>query len=448
MLRSAKFEGMGVWVLRVVLAEDNLLVREGIKQLLQSTGEIEVVGTASDATEAAKLVRELTPDGVITDIRMPPTFRLEGIELALEVRALYPGTGVVVLSSHDDPEYALALFKDGSAGLAYLLKERVADPEQLIRAVREVSQGGAVMDPKIVDILLAREAPSLGFSQYDQQLLELMGSGLSYFEMAERLGIPVTGVDHDVTNILVRLAEAAGRGTQVALNELRKLHASVVEKEKHTAALSKFLSPQVAKGVISEELLEPTELELTVVFTDVRGYTRLTESTDPQVMRLLLNEHLTAMSDIVLEHEGMVDKFLGDAVMAVFGAPLRTADHAARALDCAHAMLGRQDGLNARWASEGHPPFAVGIGVNTGTAMAGSVGGAKLEYTVVGDAVNVAQRLNSLAAGREIVASEATALAAGIDASQVETVSVKGREQQVRVVRLMAEAIEQRKETT
>jgi class 3 adenylate cyclase/DNA-binding NarL/FixJ family response regulator len=435
-------------VLRCVLAEDNLLVRAGIKQLLQSSGEIEVVGEASDAVEAAALVRDLNPDAVLTDIRMPPSFRLEGIELALEIRAKNPETGVVVLSSHDDPEYALTLFKDGSAGLAYLLKERVAEPEELIRAVREVSRGGTVMDPKVVEILVSREVSSSGVSASDQQLLELMGQGMSYADMAEKMAIPATAVDLEVSRVLARLAEAASRGVQVALTELRKLHGSVVEKEQHTAALSRFLSPQVARGVVAKELLEPAELELTVIFTDVRGFTRLTESTDPQVMRRLLDEHLTAMSDIVLQRDGMVDKFIGDAVMAVFGAPVRTPDHAERALACAEAMLARQDELNERWAAEGNPPFPVGIGVNTGTATAGSVGGAKLEYTIVGDAVNVAQRLNSLASGGEIVASEATANAAGIPPREVETVSVKGREGQVRVVRLRPATSDERKETT
>ena len=103
--------------------------------------------------------------------------------------------------------------------------------------------------------------------------------------------------------------------------------------------------------------------------------------------------------------------------------------------------------MNARWNAEGRPPFAVGIGVNTGTATAGSVGGAKLEYTVVGDAVNVAQRLNSLAGGGEIVASERTAAAAGVTGREVETHSVKGREQQVRVVRLRP-ATSERKESS
>ncbi len=303
------------------------------------------------------------------------------------------------------------------------------------------------MDPKIVDILVSREVSSSGISASDQQLLELMGKGMSYMEMAERLDIPASAVDDEVSKVLARLAEAASRGVQVALTELRKLHTSVVEKEEHTAALSRFLSPQVAKGVVSRELLEPAELELTVIFTDVRGFTSLTESTDPHVMREMLDEHLTAMSDIVLQRDGMVDKFIGDAVMAVFGAPVRTPDHAERALGCAEEMLARQDAINARWQSEGRRPFAVGIGVNTGTATAGSVGGAKLEYTVVGDAVNVAQRLNSLAAGGEIVASEACALAAGLSGSEVETVSVKGREQQVRVVRLRPGASEDRKES-
>ena len=431
-------------MLRVVLAEDNLLVREGTKMLLASTGEIEVVGAAGDAAEAAKLVAELSPDAVITDIRMPPGFRLEGIELALSVRAEHPKTGVVVLSSHDDPEYAMALFKGGSAGLAYLLKERVAEPEQLIRAVQEVSRGGSVMDPKVVDALVHREADAAGLTKHEQELLDLMNTGCSYDEMAVRLGIPPTAVDHEVSQVLAKLASAASKGVEVAISELRKLHNVLVQKERNTVALSKYLSPQVAKSVVSEGPLEPTNVEVSVVFTDIRGFTTLSETTEVATLGALLNQHLTAMSELVMAYEGIVDKFIGDAVMAVFGAPVAIEDHARKAVDCAQAMIARQAELNARWTTEGHPAFGVGIGVNTGKAMAGAVGGAKLEYTVVGDAVNVAQRLNSLAGPAEIVISAETANAAGLQTEDFESVSVKGREQPVRVTRLLAEGAERK----
>ncbi|MFN2642106.1 MAG: adenylate/guanylate cyclase domain-containing protein [Actinomycetota bacterium] len=422
--------------LRVVLAEDNLLVREGTKMLLQSAGEIDVVGAASNAEEARQLVESLSPDAVITDIRMPPSFRLEGIDLALEVRTKYPKTGVVVLSSHDDPEYALALFKDGSAGLAYLLKERVAEPEQLLHAVREVTAGGAVMNPKVVDALVSREASASGLSEYEQKLLELMSKGMSYERMAVELDIPAGAVDLDVSRVLAKLATAASQGVNVALEQLRRLHASVMEKEQTTEALSQYLSPQVTEAVRAGGSTEAREVEVSVVFTDIRGFTALSEKYDLGLIRTLLNEHLSAMSDLVLSNAGTVDKFLGDSVMAIFGAPRDLPDHAQRAVECAQAMIRRQDELNAAWIAAGHPEFGVGIGVNTGPAMAGSVGGTKREYTVTGDAGNVAQRLNSLAAPREIVASVATASAAGLDVSETESVTVKGRARPVELIRV------------
>ena len=422
--------------LRVVLAEDNLLVREGIKQLLQMSGEIEVVGAVGSAKEAAEVVEQQRPDAVITDIRMPPDFRLEGIELALEVRARYPETGVVVLSSHDDPEYALALFAAGSAGLGYLLKERVAEPEHLLRAIRAVTRGEAAVDPKVADALTGRG--SAGMPEPDRNLLELMATGMSYESMASQLGIPATAVDHEVQGVLARLADAASRGEGSAINELRKLHASAMAGRRTTDALSQYLSPQVARAVSGEGLLEPHEVEVSVIFTDIRGYTMLTQRVEAPVMRDLLNEHLSAMSEMVIARDGMVDKFVGDAMMAVFGAPTPVADHAARAVECARALIERQRELNRAWSDAGHPPFDIGIGVNSGPATAGSVGSTKREYTVVGDTVNVAQRLNSLAGAEEIVLSEATASAAGVSVEDAESVQVKGRERPVRVVRIRA----------
>jgi class 3 adenylate cyclase len=422
--------------IRVVLAEDNLLVREGIKMLLQSTGEVDVVGAAGSADEARELVATLRPGVVITDIRMPPTFRLEGIDLALEIRGRFPETGVIVLSSHDDPEYALALFKDGSAGLAYLLKERVAEPEQLLDAIYEVARGGAVMDPRVVDALVSREASSSGLSEYEQRLLELMSKGSSYERMAADLGIPPEAVDVDVSRVLGKLATQASQGVAVALAQLRRLHMSVIEKEKNSEALSQYLSPQVSQAVVAGAVAEARDVVVSVVFTDVRGFTALTERYDLALVRTLLNEHLAAMSEVVFAHQGNVDKFLGDSVMAVFGAPVALEDHASHAVECSRAMLRRQRELNDAWMGDGKPAFGIGIGVNTGPALAGAVGGTKREYTVVGDAVNVAQRLNSLAAPEEIVASVATAEAAGLDTTNVETATVKGREKPVELVRV------------
>jgi adenylate cyclase len=259
---------------------------------------------------------------------------------------------------------------------------------------------------------------------------------MSYERMAVELAIPSGAVDLDVSRVLAKLATAASQGVNVALEQLRRLHASVMEKEQTTEALSQYLSPQVTEAVRAGGSTEAREVEVSVVFTDIRGFTALSERHDLGLIRTLLNEHLAAMSDIVLQSAGTVDKFLGDSVMAIFGAPRALPDHARRAVECAAAMVRRQDELNALWAAAGHPEFGMGIGVNTGPAMAGSVGGTKLEYTVTGDAVNVAQRLNALAGPREIVASVATASAAGLGVMDTESVVVKGRERPVDLVRI------------
>src|SRR5262249_47193306 len=125
--------------IRVILGEDNVLVREGVRALLEASDGVEVAGVAADAPSLLELAEQLGPDVVVTDIKMPPHFQLEGIDAAHEIRARHPGTGVVVLSAHDDEAYALALLGKGQSGLAYLLKERVAEGEELVKAIREVA---------------------------------------------------------------------------------------------------------------------------------------------------------------------------------------------------------------------------------------------------------------------------------------------------------------------
>src|ERR687886_475031 len=142
--------------LRVVIAEDNYLVREGTRRLLEDSGEVEVVAAVGTAEELLDAVERLRPQAVLTDIRMPPGHHTEGIDAAHAIRAGHPEVGVVVLSQHADEAYAFQLFQHGTAGLAYLLKERVGDLDELLRALREVVAGRSVIDSQVVELLVTR----------------------------------------------------------------------------------------------------------------------------------------------------------------------------------------------------------------------------------------------------------------------------------------------------
>ena len=141
-------------VISVFLADDNLIVREGVRALLNLQPDLEVIGVAADFDSLVSGAEAANPHVLVTDIRMPPHFQKEGIVAAKELRKRHPGTGVVVLSQYDDPEYAIALLGEGSAGYAYLLKDRIAEGTQLARAVREVAWGGSMLDPAIVEALV------------------------------------------------------------------------------------------------------------------------------------------------------------------------------------------------------------------------------------------------------------------------------------------------------
>ena len=141
---------------RIVFAEDNYLVREGTAALLAEADEIDLVAAVGDLPDLLAAVEEHAPAAVLTDIRMPPTNTTEGIDAARRIRTEHPDIGVVVLSQYAEEEYAYELLKDGAAGLGYLLKERVADVDELVRALTEVSKGGSVLDPKVVEALVAR----------------------------------------------------------------------------------------------------------------------------------------------------------------------------------------------------------------------------------------------------------------------------------------------------
>jgi len=426
--------------IRVVLGDDNVLVREGVRALLSLAEDIDVVGVAEDAPTLMDAAAEFQPDVVVTDIKMPPNFQLEGIECAHAIRERHPETGVVVLSAHDDEAYALALLGQGRSGLAYLLKDRLGQGDELAHAIREVAAGGSLVDPGIA----ARFSGGSSRSDEDRAILDLMAAGKGYVEMAEALGAAQEALDGRVALLFRRLATEAEGGTASAVDELKRLHGAVVQREASARTLRSFVPSQVADRLSAssvESLNE--ELEATVLFSDVRGFSTLAEGIPARELADVMARHLTAMAEVVRDHGGTIDKFAGDSVMAVFGAPGPMPDHAERALRCALAMQDRQAGLNSEAVTDGGPALLMGIGVNTGTVVAGTLGGGgRLEYTVVGDAVNVAQRLQAEASGGEILASSATVDAAGSpDGWRCEPVGelvVKGRTAPVSAARVVS----------
>jgi DNA-binding NarL/FixJ family response regulator len=197
-------------VLRVVFAEDNYLVREGTAALLASADEVELVGTATTRDELLSAVEEHLPDAVLTDIRMPPTGTNEGIEAAREIRASHPDIGVVVLSQFAEEDYAYDLLKDGAAGLGYLLKERVADVTELVRALGEVAKGGSVLDPKVVEALVAAKerlahSPLRQLTEREREVLAHMAQGMNNAAIAKSLFLTERAVEKHINSLFHKL---------------------------------------------------------------------------------------------------------------------------------------------------------------------------------------------------------------------------------------------------
>jgi DNA-binding NarL/FixJ family response regulator len=196
--------------IRLILAEDSYLVREGITRLLGTQPQLEVVATCGDLDSLLAAVEEEKPDVVLTDIRMPPERRDEGIRAAQLLRETSPGVGVVVLSQYAEPRYALALLEGGSEGRAYLLKERVEDLEQLVAAIEAVAAGGSVIDPKVVEALVAAKSeaersPLSELTPREWEVLREMARGKNNAAIAESLVIAERSVEKYVHSIFAKL---------------------------------------------------------------------------------------------------------------------------------------------------------------------------------------------------------------------------------------------------
>jgi DNA-binding NarL/FixJ family response regulator len=196
--------------LRVVLADDNYLVREGVAALLAEVEAIELVDSVADPRDLLTSVRQHQPDAVLTDIRMPPTHTTEGIDAAKQIRIEHPSIGVVVLSQYVEEDYALALLADGVSGLGYLLKERVSDVDELVRALNDVARGGSALDPKVVEGLMTRKAadassPLRGLTDKERTVLEQMATGRTNAWIAKSLYMSERSVEKHISSVFLKL---------------------------------------------------------------------------------------------------------------------------------------------------------------------------------------------------------------------------------------------------
>jgi DNA-binding NarL/FixJ family response regulator len=200
----------GAVPIRIVLAEDNVLLREGVARLLSAEKDLELVASCGDYDELLAAIDQEAPDVVLTDIRMPPTGTDEGIRAAAHLRETRPNIGVVVLSQYAEPAYALSLLEAGSEGRAYLLKERISDVDQLLRAIHEVAGGGSVIDPKVVEVLVearsrASRSPLARLTPRETEIMGEMAQGKNNAAIAAALVLSERAVEKHINSIFSKL---------------------------------------------------------------------------------------------------------------------------------------------------------------------------------------------------------------------------------------------------
>lgn len=195
--------------IRLVLAEDNYLLREGVSKLIEAQPELELAAACEDFDALMAAIEAHRPDVVLTDIRMPPTGTNEGIRAAEHLRQTQPDVGVVVLSQYADPSYALQLLEHGSRGRGYLLKERVSDIDQLLAAIHEVARGGSVIDPKVIDALVAARSrapsPLRALTARESEVLSEMAQGKNNAAIAAALVLSERAVEKHINALFSKL---------------------------------------------------------------------------------------------------------------------------------------------------------------------------------------------------------------------------------------------------
>ena len=384
----------------VFLADDNVIVREGVRTLLERESDFEVVGVAEDYDTLVAGVVATQPNVLVTDIRMPPSFQREGIEAAREVRQRCPAPGWSSCPSTTIRSTPSPCVAEGSAGYGYLLKDHIAEGNQLVDAVRAVATGGTALDPSIVDALVRPVTTHGGLTASEEALLNSVAEGKPIKAIAVSQRTTPEAVDAQVEALFVKLAQGVSAGTEGAIRRLRLLHQCIVDREEQGESLSRLLPGGLAEKLRRDgrDIGKTEVVEVTVLMSDIRSYSTIAEHADPSQLAGQLNVHRAAMNEAILGWDGTIMQFVGDAVMAVFGAPFSQPDHANRALAAAADAHRLQAEVNVRWEQDGLPAFGLGLGLSTGEAAAALLGSEeRLEYTLVGDTVNLSQRLQQLA---------------------------------------------------
>src|SRR3984885_160084 len=277
----------------VFLADDNLIVREGVRALIERHADLRVVGVAADYDEVIRGAAATVPHVLVTDIRMPPSFQREGIDAAKEVRKRHPGTGGGVLSQFYDPEYAVSLLAEGSAGYGYLLKDRIAEGNQLVDAIRVVATGGTALDPTIVEALVRPVISPGGLLPAEEDLLGLVAEGKPIKAIAAARNLPPEAVDAEVEAVFVKLAAGVASGNPAALNRLRRLHQAIVDREEQGETLSRLLPGGLAEKLRGghQRIGETETGGVTGLMSDIRSYSTIAEHADPSQLAGQLNVH-------------------------------------------------------------------------------------------------------------------------------------------------------------
>lgn len=286
------------------MAEDSPLLRAGLAQLLSADPGVDLLAVAADLDELLAAVDEHRPDVVLSDVRMPPTGTDEGVRAAEQLRLAHPGVGVLLLSQYDEPACARRLLEAGASGRGYLLKDRVAEPAQLVAALRTVATGGSVVDPVVVDGLLRRRDEARQMTSVQRQVLLEMAKGNDEASIARLLGVPPAAITAEVASLTVLLGVADVAGVGAA-----------------SAVLSELLAVPAFGGRLA-----------TVVFTDIVGSTEVLGKVGDVAWEQLLRQHDAQTAEQVLRRGGSVTSRAGDGMLALFPS-------AASAVQAAHAMV-------------------------------------------------------------------------------------------------------------